>query len=303
MACATRQHAIRTLQRRRDRVRRLAAELRGAGRVRALPGHGPRAAAAVRSTALPGIPTIRPFEALACGIPLVAAPWRETRRPVHAGRRLRGRRRWRGDERSAARGWSADDAARAQAGRPRARDRARRAHLRAPRGPAPRDCRRDSRDRAMPASGHGSDRVNIAFFGSSLVSAYWNGAATYYRGIVRGPARRAGTRSRSTSRTRTAGSSTATSPTRPGPRWSSTRARATDGVARALEQARARGRDRQGERRRRVRRAARARGARRAAAGSAGRLLGRGRACDAGPRRMATLPTRSCRSFRSTTWC
>src|SRR3954454_21955289 len=25
----------------------------------------------------------------------------------------------------------------------------------------------------------------IAFFGSSLVSAYWNGAATYYRGIVR----------------------------------------------------------------------------------------------------------------------
>jgi spore maturation protein CgeB len=27
--------------------------------------------------------------------------------------------------------------------------------------------------------------VNIAFFASSLVSAYWNGAATYYRGIVR----------------------------------------------------------------------------------------------------------------------
>lgn len=26
-------------------------------------------------TALPGIPTIRPFEALACGIPLVSAPW------------------------------------------------------------------------------------------------------------------------------------------------------------------------------------------------------------------------------------
>jgi spore maturation protein CgeB len=29
-------------------------------------------------------------------------------------------------------------------------------------------------------------RGAIAFFGSSLVSAYWNGAATYYRGIVRG---------------------------------------------------------------------------------------------------------------------
>jgi spore maturation protein CgeB len=27
--------------------------------------------------------------------------------------------------------------------------------------------------------------MNIAFFGSSLVSSYWNGAATYYRGIVR----------------------------------------------------------------------------------------------------------------------
>ena len=27
--------------------------------------------------------------------------------------------------------------------------------------------------------------MKIAFFASSLVSAYWNGAATYYRGIVR----------------------------------------------------------------------------------------------------------------------
>jgi spore maturation protein CgeB len=32
--------------------------------------------------------------------------------------------------------------------------------------------------------------VRIAFFASSLVSSYWNGAATYYRGIVRGLARR-----------------------------------------------------------------------------------------------------------------
>jgi spore maturation protein CgeB len=29
------------------------------------------------------------------------------------------------------------------------------------------------------------DGYRIAFFGSSLVSAYWNGAATYYRGIIR----------------------------------------------------------------------------------------------------------------------
>src|SRR5574338_261396 len=30
-----------------------------------------------------------------------------------------------------------------------------------------------------------SVRPAMAIFGSSLVSAYWNGAATYYRGIVR----------------------------------------------------------------------------------------------------------------------
>src|SRR5215207_9806322 len=28
-------------------------------------------------------------------------------------------------------------------------------------------------------------RPRVAFFGSSLVSTYWNGAATYYRGILR----------------------------------------------------------------------------------------------------------------------
>src|SRR3954470_20986557 len=30
-----------------------------------------------------------------------------------------------------------------------------------------------------------SDALRIAFFGSSLLSSYWNGAATYYRGIIR----------------------------------------------------------------------------------------------------------------------
>jgi spore maturation protein CgeB len=30
-----------------------------------------------------------------------------------------------------------------------------------------------------------SSRPSIAFFGSSLLSAYWNGAATYYRGIIK----------------------------------------------------------------------------------------------------------------------
>jgi spore maturation protein CgeB len=32
--------------------------------------------------------------------------------------------------------------------------------------------------------------MNVAFFGSSLVSAYWNGAATYYRGVLRALAER-----------------------------------------------------------------------------------------------------------------
>ncbi len=36
--------------------------------------------------ALPGIPTIRPFEALACGIPLVSAPWSDRERLFSAGR-------------------------------------------------------------------------------------------------------------------------------------------------------------------------------------------------------------------------
>jgi spore maturation protein CgeB len=36
---------------------------------------------------------------------------------------------------------------------------------------------------------HGNS-LDIAFFGSSLVSAYWNGAATYYRGILRALAER-----------------------------------------------------------------------------------------------------------------
>lgn len=34
---------------------------------------------------LPGIPTIRPFEALACGIPLLSAPWRDTEKLFREG--------------------------------------------------------------------------------------------------------------------------------------------------------------------------------------------------------------------------
>ena len=38
------------------------------------------------ATILPGIPTIRMFEALACGIPLVSAPWHDSERLFRAGR-------------------------------------------------------------------------------------------------------------------------------------------------------------------------------------------------------------------------
>lgn len=42
-----------------------------------------------------------------------------------------------------------------------------------------------SRSLCKIAEGGESSRMNIAFFGSSILSAYWNGAATYYRGIVK----------------------------------------------------------------------------------------------------------------------
>ena len=32
--------------------------------------------------------------------------------------------------------------------------------------------------------------MDIAFYGSSLLSTYWNGAATYYRGLLRALAER-----------------------------------------------------------------------------------------------------------------
>jgi spore maturation protein CgeB len=37
------------------------------------------------SSSLPGIPTIRPFEAMACGIPLLSAPWKDTERLFNPG--------------------------------------------------------------------------------------------------------------------------------------------------------------------------------------------------------------------------
>jgi spore maturation protein CgeB len=37
-------------------------------------------------TALPGIPTIRPFEAMACGIPLITTRWRDTEQLFREGK-------------------------------------------------------------------------------------------------------------------------------------------------------------------------------------------------------------------------
>ena len=45
--------------------------------------------------ALRGIPTIRPFEALACGIPLISAPWHDSEKLFRTECRFSVRARWR----------------------------------------------------------------------------------------------------------------------------------------------------------------------------------------------------------------
>jgi spore maturation protein CgeB len=79
--------------------------------------------------------------------------------------------------------------------------------------------------------------LSIAFFGSSLVSAYWNGAATYYRGVLRSLAARG---HRITFYEPDAFDRQAHRDI-PDPRWARVAlypADNTDGVLRALEQAR-----------------------------------------------------------------
>src|SRR5690606_19126773 len=61
----------------------------------------------------------------------------------------------------------------------------------ASRKPSP--CKRLKRETKGANAMHNSDSarpLDIAFFGSSLVSSYWNGAATYYRGIIKALAAR-----------------------------------------------------------------------------------------------------------------
>jgi spore maturation protein CgeB len=73
-------------------VERAGAEYRGYLPNHAMPAAFARARLTVHiprriyATALPGIPTIRPFEALACGIPLVSAPWDDVEHLFEPGR-------------------------------------------------------------------------------------------------------------------------------------------------------------------------------------------------------------------------
>ncbi len=136
--------------------------------------------------ALPGIPTIRPFEALACGIPLVCAPWTDEEGLFTAGSDFLVARD--GDEMAAClHGNPHGHLARRIARASRSRDHPRAPHLRPPRRRAAADRRRARRgdEPCRPSRHRWSRLMRIAFFGSSLVSSYWNGAATYYRGIVR----------------------------------------------------------------------------------------------------------------------
>src|SRR5690606_24936922 len=174
-------------RRRGHRVRGLAAQRPGARRVRRVRRHRAHPAAAVRRGAArhPDDPRVRgagvrdPADLLALG---------RQRRALHARCGLPG---------CAGRRRAAAAAARRARG-PRAGGPARRArpaqgprppHLRAPRGRAAAHPRRP-RGESGGGGGGMSARLAIAFFGSSLVSAYWNGAATYYRGLLRALAAR-----------------------------------------------------------------------------------------------------------------
>ena len=203
---------------------------------------------------LPGIPTIRPFEALACGIPLVCARRGTTSRGCSRPARTSSSRA------TATRcGRTSATSSRTTTWRGTLAQHGRRTILARHTCAPPR--RRAARDRARARRRHRAGRarpqrravpVRIAFFGSSLVSAYWNGAATYYRGLVQRAAPPRPPGRRSSSRTHSSGRRTATSPIPTGPRSSSTRRRERrrcGGRARAR-----RGRRRQGERRRRARR-------------------------------------------------
>ena len=166
------------------------------------------------ATALPGIPTIRPFEALACNIPLVCTPWNDVEglfRPgydflvARNGAEIKKHMRDVIHDQAFARDL-------ANHGRRTVLKRHTCAHRVDELLEIAREIGVDTRPDSIPTStcppwpmstppveGNRSETLDtlmhpamnrkngleIAFFGSSLVSAYWNGAATYYRGIIR----------------------------------------------------------------------------------------------------------------------
>jgi hypothetical protein len=150
-----------------------------------------RAAPSLRRGICPGIPTIRVFEALACGIPLVSAPWSGAEALFSPGPR------YLVAETAGPCGQSLQDvlhddglaSAQAQHGRATILARPTCAHRRRQPARHPRLRSILAPEECTPEPRMSNDKMDIAFFGSSLVSAFWNGAATYYRGIVPGPAR------------------------------------------------------------------------------------------------------------------
>ena len=131
-------------------------------------------------TVLPGIPTIRVFEALACGIPLISAPWSDCEGLFRPGTDFLTASN--ADEmRSAMQAIAADDGLACQLighGWQRIRDH----HT----------CRHRAQQLLSIATsitpsldGGACMSLKISVLGSSLLSSYWNGAATYYRGIIR----------------------------------------------------------------------------------------------------------------------
>lgn len=147
------------------------------------------------TTLLPGIPTIRVFEALACGIPLVSAPWIDAEGLFTPGedylvaedgaamtRHLRALR-------------SDPDLRRHLVTHGLATIRARHscAHraeellgvIAKLKSPSPQIPLPRGEGGLKIVRSHEGSRMKIAFYGSSLLSSYWNGAATYYRGLLR----------------------------------------------------------------------------------------------------------------------
>jgi endonuclease/exonuclease/phosphatase family metal-dependent hydrolase len=126
--------------------------------------------------ALPGVPTIRPFEALACGIPLVCSPWDDVEGLFTPGKDFLTARH--GAEMQRLLRALPEDEAMAHELAGYGLETVLTRHTCSHR-------RRTGGGSATTDEGPMRSGLNIAFFGSSLVPAYWNSAATYYRGIIR----------------------------------------------------------------------------------------------------------------------